>query len=365
MLQKGLKGVVCTQTKISDINGEQGRLIYRGYSAKELSQNHSFEEVAHLLWSGKLPNVEELQVIKQQFKEKRKLPEHVKRIIELIPESHDMLSVLRTALSAIELKNSEKVSLQDAITLTSVTPAIISYRESIQNSTPFPEERKGLDHVAYYLYMLTGEEPSTFYVRALETYMILTMEHGLNASTFSARVTSSTESDLISAITSAIGTMKGPLHGGAPSGVIELLNEVANSDNMRSCIEEKVERGEKLMGFGHRVYKTMDPRAQAIKEKLQQNKSQDDWFDLALKVEKTAIDVLEELKPGRKLYTNVEFYAAAILKELNLPNHLFTATFTASRMVGWTTHVMEQLEDNTIFRPSAEYVGPIFEENPT
>lgn len=156
--------------------------------------------------------------------------------------------------------------------------------------------------------------------------------------------------------------MKGPLHGGAPSGVIELLNEVAKSENMRSLIKSKVENREKLMGFGHRVYKTMDPRAQALKEKLKQNKSQDNWFDLALKVEETAIEVLEELKPGRNLYTNVEFYAAAILKELNLPSHLFTATFTASRMVGWTTHVIEQLEDNTIFRPSAEYVGPVLEE---
>lgn len=363
MIQKGLKGVVCTETKISHIDGEKGRLIYRGFSARDLAKELSFEEVAYLLWNGTLPKTEELNKTKQLFKQSRKLPDYVKIIVENIPANHDMLSVLRTAISSVELYDTKQITVQDAITLTSLIPAIISYRESSQHDIPYPTERTDLDHAAYYLYMLTGEEPSPSYVKALETYMILTMEHGLNASTFSARVTASTKSDLGSAATSAIGTMKGPLHGGAPSGVIDLLNDIAKSGDIRGCIQQKVENGEKLMGFGHRVYKTMDPRAQAIKETLQENKEEDDWFDLALKVEKTAIEVLEELKPGRKLYTNVEFYAAAVLRELNIPNHLFTATFTASRMVGWTTHVMEQLEDNTIFRPTAQYIGPIYEKN--
>lgn len=361
MIQKGLKNVVCTETTISLIDGEKGQLLYRGYSAQDLAKQNSFEEVAYLLWYGTLPNTQQLVDIKEQFKQSRKLPSHLKKIIEQVPEHHDMLSVLRTAISAIDLEDYKSITVRDAITLTSLIPAIISFRESIQHDKPYPMERTDLDHVAFYLYMLTGEEPNPSYVKALETYMILTMEHGLNASTFSARVTASTESDLASAATSAIGTMKGPLHGGAPSGVINLLQDIADSGDMRECIRQKVQNREKLMGFGHRVYKTMDPRAQAIKETLQKNKRDEDWFDLALSVEKNTIEILEELKPGRKLYTNVEFYAAAVLRELNIPNHLFTATFTASRMVGWTTHVMEQLEDNTIFRPKAQYVGQIYE----
>ncbi|KGP74271.1 citrate synthase/methylcitrate synthase [Pontibacillus yanchengensis] len=360
MIARGLKGITCTETKMSFIDGEQGRLIYRGYDAADLAQTHSFEEVAYLLWYGTLPNQEQLIELKKQFQASRKLPDNMKSIIASVPHSHDMLSVLRTALSSVELTDENQATITDAISLTSLTPAIIAYRQSLQQDIAFPEERSDLDHVAYYLYMITGKEPSKAYVQALETYMILTMEHGLNASTFSARVTASTESDIASAITSAVGTMKGPLHGGAPSGVIELLNESVQQEDIREFIREKVQQGEKLMGFGHRVYKTWDPRAQAIKKILQQQKQEDDWFDLALNVEEASINVLEELKPGRNLYTNVEFYAAAILRELTIPTNLFTATFTASRMVGWTAHVMEQLEDNTIFRPSAEYVGPFY-----
>ncbi|TFB19502.1 citrate synthase/methylcitrate synthase [Filobacillus milosensis] len=362
MIYKGLKGVVCTETKLSMIDGERGQLIYAGYPAKNLSKEHSFEEVAYLLWYGKLPSANELEDIKKKFKEARTLPDYLKNIIKNLPKRLEMLDVIRTVTSSIELISTDKPSVDDAVRITTLIPSAIAYRLYCLDKQPFPDIRKDLDHVAYYLYMVTGREPRGEHVRALETYMILTMEHGLNASTFSARVTASSESDLASAITSAIGTMKGPLHGGAPTGVLELLNEASQSNDIHQMIQEKVERGEKLMGFGHRVYKTLDPRAIALKDILQQNKQDEDWFDLAIKVEDIAVNVLEDLKPGRGLYTNVEYYAAAVMKELKLDPSLFTSTFTASRVIGWTAHVMEQLEDNTIFRPKAEYVGPVFAE---
>ncbi|WP_277674367.1 citrate/2-methylcitrate synthase [Piscibacillus halophilus] len=359
MIFKGLKGVTCTETTLSMIDGERGKLIYAGYDARDLSMNHSFEEVAYLLWYGTLPNESELQWIEEKFKTHRNLPHYMKNIIENLPKELGMLDVLRTSISSVHLNSPEIPTVEDAIRLTAIIPAIIAYRLHSLGTKKFPTIRQDLNHVAYYYYMATGIEPKPELTHALETYMILTMEHGLNASTFSARVTASSESDLASSMTSAIGTMKGPLHGGAPTGVIELLNDASHSNNIKSMIREKIERGEKLMGFGHRVYKTLDPRAEALKEILQQNPKADQWFSLALELEDIAIQTLEELKPGRNLYTNVEYYAAAVMKALNIDSSLFTATFTASRIVGWSAHVMEQRSNNTIFRPNAEYIGPV------
>lgn len=359
MINKGLKGVVCTKTKLSKIDGEKGELIYAGYEAKELALHHSFEEVAYLLWFGKLPDESKLAWITNEFKTHRSIPDYLKTIIAKIPEELDMLSVLRTAISSITLNDYHQPTVQDTIKVTSKIPAIIAYRLDTLGIRNYPTERTDLPHVAYYYYMVTGEEPKPEFTQPLETYMILTMEHGLNASTFSARVTASTESDFASAIASAIGTMKGPLHGGAPTGVLDLLNEASQSSDLEELIRNKVTNGEKLMGFGHRVYKTLDPRAMALKQIIQHNQEADDWFELALKVEQIAIDVLNELKPGRNLYTNVEYYAAAVMRALKIDSSIFTATFTASRIVGWSAHVMEQREDNVIFRPKAEYTGPL------
>ncbi|RPF53875.1 citrate/2-methylcitrate synthase [Aquisalibacillus elongatus] len=359
MIHKGLKGIACTETKLSKIDGERGELIYTGWPIKNLAKR-SFEEVAYLLWYGTLPIENELKDISKRFKTSRQLPDYLKKIIENLPKKLDMLDVMRTSISAVGLTSPEKPSIQDAIKLTSMIPGIIAYRLHVLGTQKMPEIREDLPHAAYYYYMIKGHEPKPEHVKALECYMILTMEHGLNASTFSARVTTSTESDLASAITSAIGTMKGPLHGGAPTGVIELLNEASQSDDINQMLRNKIINGEKLMGFGHRVYRTLDPRAVALKEILQQNQALDDWFNFALKFEELAIQKLDELKPGRSLYTNVEYYAAAVLKALNINPELFTATFTASRIVGWSAHVIEQSQDNTIFRPKAEYIGPVF-----
>lgn len=359
LIQKGLKGIVAAETFISHIDGDLGQLFYRGYEIREVSKRLSFEEAAYLLWFGHLSDTEQVSTLKDELKGNRELPENVKIIIDQLPRGMDLMSVIRTAISAEESNGdySWKPVISQAIRLTALVPTIIAYRKSQLDGNVFAAPRDDLDFVENYLYMLYGKIPLPSHTEALETYMILTLEHGMNASTFSARVTASTESDLVSAITSAVGTMKGPLHGGAPSGVIELLDEIALVGNAETVIRKKVSRGEKLMGFGHRVYRTHDPRAIALKEKLLKLVGKDKWLDLAMAVEDTAVQLLSELKPGRSLYTNVEFYAAAIMKAIHMDPELFTPTFTASRMVGWTAHVLEQAENNAIYRPQTKYIG--------
>ena len=359
MIQKGLKGIVATETLISHIDGENGQLFYRGHEIRDITKRFSFEEVAYLLWFGNFPNEEQLNTLKDQLKGNRNLPENIMRIIDQLPPNMNLMSVIRTAISA-ESGNSNygwMPTISQAIRLTAITPTIIAYRKRQLDGKMFVPPQNDLDHISNYLYMINGNVPLTAHSEALETYMILTLEHGMNASTFSARVTASTESDLVSAVTSAIGTMKGPLHGGAPSGVIELLNEIALVGDAEKVMKDKISKGEKLMGFGHRIYKTHDPRAISLKAKLLEMSGEDEWLDLAIDVEDIGIKFLEGLKPGRALFTNVEFYAAAIMKAINMEAALFTPTFTASRMVGWTAHVLEQAENNTIYRPQSKYIG--------
>ncbi|PFA67112.1 citrate synthase/methylcitrate synthase [Bacillus sp. AFS015802] len=357
MFSEGLKGVIAAQTTISHIDGKEGVLIYRGYEIGEL-KDLSYEEAAFLLWYGHLPSEKDAMDIRKKLSSYRYLTPVMREVLHSLPEGMDMMSVIRTVISSEGGTDYKwKPKIDQAMRLTAVIPTIISYRFNRVKERPLIDPDPELDHVENYLYMLTGKTPSKAARDALEAYMVLTLEHGMNASAFSARVTASTESDLVSAITSAIGTMKGPLHGGAPSGVIELLNEIGTADNAESVMRRKLLKGEKLMGFGHRVYKTHDPRAVAIRKKLIENRGDDDSLDLALYVEKKAIELLAELKPGRSLYTNVEFYAAAIMKSIHLPSDLFTPTFTASRIVGWTAHVLEQADHNTIYRPQAEYIG--------
>jgi citrate synthase len=363
-MQKGLKGIVAAETEISHIDGTEGKLIYRGFEIGDLTASFSFEEIAYLLWHGKLPEKDELQTLEEELKKNRALPVHMKNILNQMPKEMDMMSVIRTAISSEGIESyGWKPSISQAIRLTSLVPTIIAYRKRQLEGKQDIEPSENLSHVENYLYMLNEEIPTQAHTLALETYMILTLEHGMNASTFSARVTASTESDMVSAVTSAIGTMKGPLHGGAPSGVIDLLDEVRETGSAEQVIRRKLEKGEKLMGFGHRVYKTHDPRAVALKAKLTDLVGEDEWLDLALEVEKTAIELLEEYKPGRSLYTNVEFYAAAIMKAIQLDPALFTPTFTASRMVGWTAHILEQAEDNTIYRPQSVYTGKFYNKS--
>lgn len=354
----GLDGVVAADTDMSLVDGENGYLVYRGYWAKDLAIHHDYEEVVYLLMKGELPGEAELGAFKARLAGKRELAPHVRAVIDLLPQDSDMMSVLRTAVSAMGTSEYQWPPTEDqALNVIAVIPTIIAYRHHRLQGTDAPAPRADLDHVANYLYMVHGVVPHSSHVRALNAYFVLTAEHGMNASTFSGRTILSTQSDLISAATGAIGAMKGPLHGGAPSEVIHMLNEIGTKDNAEAWIRGKLERGERLMGFGHRVYKTRDPRAMALREVTEKLTGEDPWFDFALHVENTAIRLLEEYKPGRRLYTNVEFYAAAVLRTVALPEELFTPTFSASRMAGWTAHLLEQAPVNRIFRPQSVYTG--------
>ncbi|PPA70924.1 citrate synthase/methylcitrate synthase [Jeotgalibacillus proteolyticus] len=357
---KGLEGVVATDTKISLVDGQNGRLIYRGYDAKELSLAYTFEEVCFLLWNGHLPDQNELAELSQQFRKGRELPEHTRKILKELPQDMSMMGVIRTCLSSLENTFfSWPPTIEQAVAATSTVPVIIASRMAYLAGKEPLKSDDSLDHVANYLYLIHEKQPSETQIKALTVYCILTMEHGMNASTFASRVIASTESDLISSVAGAIGAMKGPLHGGAPSEVTHMLNDIGSKERAEAWITAKLENKEKLMGFGHRVYKTTDPRSEALKEMTKQLAGENSWLDLAYHVEEIALRLLDYYKPGRRLYTNVEFYAAAILKAVELPSELFTPTFTASRMVGWTANIIEQSQDNRIFRPQSIYTGSV------
>ncbi|WP_442602961.1 citrate synthase [Paenibacillus sp. KN14-4R] len=358
MMVTGLAGVVAADTAISLVDGEKGHLVYRGHWASDLAINKTFEEVAYLLLNGHLPNESELHAFDQALKAERQLPEYTKTIIDSLPQDMDMMSVMRTVISSLGTSDySFEPTYDQALRMIGIMPTIIAYRYHSKQGTDFVEPDLALGHVANYLYMLKGEEPVHAHVRALSAYFVLTMEHGMNASTFAARTILSTQSEIVSAITGAIGAMKGPLHGGAPSEVIAMLGEIGTVENAEPWIRGVLENGGRLMGFGHRVYKTKDPRAEALREVTKQLEGEDPWLDFAIEVEEIAIGLLDEYKPGRKLYTNVEFYAAAVLRAVNMPEDLYTPTFTASRVVGWSAHVLEQAPINRIFRPQSTYVG--------
>jgi len=358
MVTPGLEGVIAAETSVSLVDGQNGLLVYRGHWAKELAVQHSFEEVCFLLWYDTLPNEEELERHRERLTAAREVDQRTFAILQSLSKRSDVMSAIRTALSSLGPACSAwPPTVEDAVRLTAVVPTLIAYFYRMQNDLAIVEPRKDLDHVSNYLYMLHGSVPSQAHSRALESYCILTMEHGMNASTFAARVVLSTQSDIVSALCGAIGAMMGPLHGGAPSEVMDMLDQIGGKSNAEVWLRNRLDMGKRLMGFGHRIYKTRDPRAEALKTVVQTFSKDDPWFDLAAHVEEAAIKLLEEYKPGRKLYTNVEFYAAAVLRAVSIPPQLFTPTFTASRMVGWTAHILEQSVNNRIFRPQSHYVG--------
>ncbi|MUK90703.1 citrate synthase/methylcitrate synthase [Ornithinibacillus sp. L9] len=352
--QPGLKGIVAAESELSFIDGINGVLLYRGIPIERLVEKYSFEEIVYFLLYGEFANLAEIEKFKEKLIENRQIPIYVQHIIDELPPNVAMMDVLRTAISSLEL--SETNIYEDAIKLIAIFPTIIAYRyrNIMEKSIISPDVTHS--HVENFLYMLTGEMDQTK-AKILEAYLILTMEHGLNASTFSARVTISTESDLVAAVTSALGTMKGPLHGGAPTGVIDLLNEIRTFDRINEVIMEKLMNKERIMGFGHRVYKTIDPRAESLKKMIVTLENLPKWMELAVKTEQETLKILHDYKPNYKLYTNVEYYAAAILKTLDLDPNLFTAIFSSSRIVGWCAHAIEQRRNNSIFRPDVKYIG--------
>ncbi|CAM4418238.1 MAG: Citrate synthase 1 [Legionellaceae bacterium] len=358
-LRIGLEGVAVAESKISSVNGEKGEFIYRGYWAEEVVKNHTYEDIVHLLWFGHLPSESEASNFKNQLASKRTLPEYIKAMIQLLPKSMPSMSVLRTVISALEDTEADRVPTTDqALEILAKAPTIITYHYNYINGIEERQPRMDLSHAANYLYMLHGEEPAESHIRALDTYLMLSADHDMNASTFTSRVITSTRAGIISAIVGAIGALIGPLHGGAPSKVDDMLDAIGTEENVEKWLREQLENGERLMGFGHRVYKTYDPRAAALREVTQEFADENHLFKLSLLVEKVAIKLLEEYKPGRNLYPNLEFWAAGVLRTIRLPRELYTSTFCLSRIAGWSAQIIEQAANNRLIRPSCIYIGP-------
>jgi citrate synthase len=358
---RGLEGVSVGETRIALVDGENGRLIYRGHDAEELAQEATFEQVAYLLWNGRLPEDDELDELRGTLIEGLRTPDFVLDAMRSLEPDALAMDVLRTGLSswgASRHKDSGGDEA-DALWALGAVAAIVADHERLRQGQDIVDPDPELGFVENYLLKLAGEKPEASRARALDAYFTLAAEHGMNASTFTARVIVSTESDLASGLVGAIGALKGRLHGGAPSHVTSMLDEIGTADNAEPWLRRKIEAGERLMGFGHRVYKTYDPRARALGKVAEQLGGEDERFALARHVEETAIRLLEEYKPGRRLYTNVEYYAAAVLGGVDLPPGLYTPTFAAARTAGWTAHILEQLANNRLIRPTVDYVGPM------
>ncbi len=355
----GLDGIVVAQTAISEVDGANGRLTYRGYLIGEIAQKATFEETAHLLWVGHMPTRAELDALKTKLVSQRALPEAVTALIRALPTDADPMDVLRSAISAYgaQTKIGGKATLDQAIALTAIFPVVLAAFHRNRTGQPFIEPRSDLDHAANYLAMLTGQTPEARHVRSMDTYLNMVADHGMNASTFAARVIASTESDLCSSITGAIGALKGPLHGGAPALVLKMLQSIGTVDNVEPWITNTLNTGGRLMGLGHRVYKTYDPRAEILREVAREAASPE-MFALAEKTERTALDELHRRKPNERLWTNVDFYSAVLLQAVGLPGDLFPPTFGVGRVAGWTAHVLEQTPKNRLMRPESEYIGP-------
>ena len=358
MVAKRLEGVIIDTSSICLIDGNAGRLSYRGYDIHDLAESLSFEEATYLLWNGELPTKTQLADLKKRLGEERPVSASIKALIKSLPTSADTLDVLRTVISTLgtglPLK---KPDISDAIAVTAKIPTINTLFDRIRRGQEPVDPRPDLDHAANYLYMLTGREPDPVKVDALNKYLVLLADHSMNSSTFTARVVASTWSDLYSAITAAICALKGPLHGGAPAPVLRMLQTIGKPERAESWLREEIKEGRRLMGFGHRVYRTTDPRAEILRSIA--NKTADkNFFELAKHVEETGIRVLQEYYPRRKLYTNVEFYSAVVMHSVGLPPDLFTASFAASRSAGWSANVLEQVANNRLIRPEVEYTGP-------
>jgi len=364
---KGLEGVVVAETTVGDVRGQEGFYHYRQYSAVELAEKRSLEDVWHLLFQGELPTAAQRRAFDDEVRPLRAVPDDVRPLLPAVARTGERfipLDALRTAVSltayALDFRpclDVDAATLRaNALQLCALMPTLIMalYRLS-QGQDPI-EPHPELAYAANYLYMLTGQVPEPEQARAVEQYLISTIDHGFNASTFTARVIASTGADLGAAVVGAIGAMSGPLHGGAPSRALAMLDAIGTPENAEPWIRDAVLAGSRIMGFGHRVYKTDDPRSLMLRRVAERIGG--DIVDFAEQVERTVVDVLAELKPGRHLYTNVEFYAGVVMSRCGLPRELFTPTFTSSRVIGWTTHVLEQAADNRLIRPSARYMGP-------
>jgi citrate synthase len=362
---KGLAGVIAADTTLSRVDGEKGELIYRGYNIMDLGEKASFEEVVYLLWNGDLPNRARLETFRAALVAKRALPTAVLNSMKQFPHEAHPMTVLRTIISGLGLidPNEEDITLaaarKKALLLTAVMPTIIAAWEHIRNGRDPIEPRHDLGHAANFLTMLNGVEPNPDAVKALDAYLVMLADHGFNASTFAARVTTGTLADVYSAITSGIGTLKGAAHGGANQKAMEQFIDAAQRGDVKAWYEEARASGRRIMGIGHRVYKVRDPRAfilQPMAERLAKSSGQGQWYDIATQIEELTRQ--DSYFVERNLYANVDYYSAVVLYMIGIPVDQFTCLFAMSRIAGWTAHVLEQLADNRLIRPKARYVGP-------
>ena len=348
----GLEGIVAATSSLGYVDGEAGRLLYRGYRIGDLVERGTYPAVANLLWTGDWTPTHRLPTTP--------VPPAVMTALRALPATAKPMDALRTAVSVWGATQTLEwpPTPGQARALTAFSPSALAafarLRQGLSPIEPNPE----LDLVPGFLYQLTGSAPDPATARALDAYFVVGAEHGLNASTFTARVITSTRSDIASAVCGAIGALKGPLHGGAPSEVVEQLHQVGSPERAEEWVRDAVARGERLMGFGHRVYRAYDPRARALRKVVESMDSKPEWLELAIKVEDVALRVLAEKHPERALKTNVEYYAAAVLQGVGLAPDLFPATFALARHAGWTAHVIEQASDNRLIRPTAIYTGP-------
>jgi citrate synthase len=358
---QGLEGVVAAATRLSSVDGEAGELLIAGFPVEELAPRASFEETAWLLWNGSLPTTEELDAFRRRLASRRALPAATLDLLRAAAKRRvPAMDALRMATGTLSLIDGAGDPREDALTLVAAFPTIVAAYWRLSRGEEPLSPREDLGHAASFLYLLSGEEPSAERARGLETYLNTVSDHGLNASTFTARVIVSTRSDLISAVTGAVGALKGPLHGGAPGPALDMVFEIGTPERAEGLLREKLARGERLMGFGHRVYRVRDPRADvlaAAAERFYRNGGDEGLYELARSVEATALRLLKESKPDRRLDTNVEFYTALLLHGLGFPAELFTSLFAVGRVAGWTAHALEQLETGRLIRPQSEYVG--------
>jgi citrate synthase len=360
-MRDGLEDVVAASTRLSHVDGEGGRLTIAGYAVEDLAPYAAFEEVAYLLLYGRLPEGSERVRFAEDLAGRRALSHAALAILHEAAAAHvPPMDALRIAAPVLSLGREEN-PVDDAMTAIASFPTIVGVYWRLRNGDAPVAVRSDISHAAHYLHQVFGVNPSAERARAMETYLNTVCDHGFNASTFAARVIISTRTDVISAITGAVGALKGPLHGGAPGPALDTVLEIGTPERAEPVIRAKLDRGERLMGFGHRVYRVRDPRADVLARAAERFYSSDgdrSLYELARSVETTSLRLLRERKPDRRLDTNVEFYTALLLHGLGLPSDLFTPTFAVGRVAGWSAHCLEQLREGRLIRPQSAYIGP-------
>lgn len=363
----GLEGIVAARTPLSEVDGLKGILTIRGYDIEQIASKISLEEAAFLLWHGKLPTQSELDDLHRRLVGYRRLPEEARIAVQAAAKRMLPMDAVRYAVAALTADdpapgdNSHDVNLKRAEMLVARVPVIVGMYQRLRTGGQVVEPRADLGITANLLFQMTGEEPDPAKVRGLETYFVTVTDHGMNASTFTTRVIASTASDMVSAVVGGIGALKGPLHGGAPGPALDMIEEIGTPDRAEGWMKNAISHGKRIMGFGHRIYKVRDPRAEVLYKAawlLAEETGEQGSLDLAREVERVAVNVLEEAKPGRDLNTNVEFYTALLLRDVGLTPDLFSPAFGIGRTVGWTAHIIEQQDSGRLIRPQSEYNGP-------